>query len=98
MLEHPAAAEARSTTGRLAPPAHTPVPPVVEQLVLKGDYVLPPADLLGAGTPPKKRSAANDEIIAALSQVLSDFQVDARVTGFSADRRSRGTRSSSARP
>ncbi len=65
------------------PPPHTPMPPVAEQLVLKGDYVLPPADLLAAGTPPKRRSAANDEVIAALSQVLSDFQVDARVTGFS---------------
>ncbi len=65
------------------PPPHRPLPPVSEQLVLKGDYVLPPQDLLGVGTPPKKRSAANDEIIRALSQVLVDFQVDARVTGFS---------------
>jgi S-DNA-T family DNA segregation ATPase FtsK/SpoIIIE len=65
------------------PPPHTPVPKKAEQLVLKGDYVLPPAELLGAGTPPKKRSAVNDEVIAALSQVLEDFQVDARVTGFS---------------
>jgi S-DNA-T family DNA segregation ATPase FtsK/SpoIIIE len=64
-------------------PPHTPAPKKAEQLVLKGDYVLPPADLLGAGTPPKKRSEANDEIIRALSQVLVDFQVDAAVTGFS---------------
>ncbi len=65
------------------PPPHTPVPKKAEQLVLKGDYALPPADLLGTGTPPKKRSAANDEVIAALTQVLTDFQVDAAVTGFS---------------
>ena len=65
------------------PPPHSAIPPVSEQLVLKGDYVLPPADLLAAGTPPKKRSPANDEIIRALSQVLTDFQVDAAVTGFS---------------
>jgi S-DNA-T family DNA segregation ATPase FtsK/SpoIIIE len=65
------------------PPRHTPAPKVVEQLVLKGDYVLPAPDLLGTGTPPKKRSAANDEVIAALTQVLDDFQVDAKVTGFS---------------
>ncbi len=64
-------------------PEHSPAPLRAEQLVLKGDYVLPPADLLGAGTPPKKRSAANDEVIRALSQVLADFQVDASVTGFS---------------
>ena len=64
-------------------PVHTPAPKKAEQLLLKGDYLLPPAELLGAGTPPKKRSAVNDEMIAALSQVLEDFQVDARVTGFS---------------
>jgi S-DNA-T family DNA segregation ATPase FtsK/SpoIIIE len=65
------------------PPQHTPAPKAVEQLVLKGDYTLPPAELLGQGTPPKKRSAVNDEVIAALTQVLEDFQVDAQVTGFS---------------
>ena len=66
-----------------APPEHTSAPKTAEQLQLKGDYLLPPPELLGAGTPPKKRSAANDEVIAALTQVLEDFQVDARVTGFS---------------
>ena len=65
------------------PPVHTAAPAKAEQLVLKGDYALPPADLLATGTPPKKRSAANDEVIAALTQVLNDFQVDASVTGFS---------------
>ena len=65
------------------PPQHTPAPPKAQQLVLKGDYALPPADLLATGTPPKTRSAANDEIIRALTQVLEDFQVDAAVTGFS---------------
>jgi S-DNA-T family DNA segregation ATPase FtsK/SpoIIIE len=65
------------------PPQHTPAPKKAEQLVLKGDYALPPAELLATGTPPKSRSAANDEIIRALTQVLEDFQVDANVTGFS---------------
>jgi S-DNA-T family DNA segregation ATPase FtsK/SpoIIIE len=65
------------------PPVHTPAPKRVEQLVLKGDYALPSADVLGKGTPAKARSAANDEIIKALGQVLEDFQVDAQVTGFS---------------
>jgi S-DNA-T family DNA segregation ATPase FtsK/SpoIIIE len=68
------------------PPPHTPMPTRAEQLKLtaqEGDYVLPPADLLATGTPPKKRSAVNDEVIAALTQVLEDFQVDATVTGFS---------------
>jgi len=65
------------------PPAHTPAPTKAEQLVLRGDYLLPPAELLGAGSAPKKRSVENDVVIAALTQVLEDFQVDARVTGFS---------------
>jgi len=65
------------------PPPHTPLPGNSEQLVLKGDYVLPPSEILAAGTPSKKRSTANDTVIAALAQVLTDFQVDASVTGFS---------------
>ena len=68
---------------RVEPPVHTAAPKKAEQLVLKGDYLLPPAELLGIGSPPKKRSAANDEAIKALTQVLEDFQVDAVVTGFS---------------
>ncbi len=57
-----------------------------EQLTLTGDaiaYTLPPTALLRPGTAPRQRTRANDIVVAALSEVLEQFQVDAQVTGFS---------------
>ncbi|WIM95378.1 DNA translocase FtsK 4TM domain-containing protein [Actinoplanes oblitus] len=75
-----------ATRKKPPPPEHSEPPVRAEQLdissVDSGDYRLPPANLLGTGTPPKSRSRANDEIMAALTGVFDQFNVDAAVTGF----------------
>ncbi|MFF7731235.1 DNA translocase FtsK [Streptomyces sp. NPDC008001] len=60
------------------------LPARAEQLQLSGDitYALPTLDLLERGGPGKARSAANDAIVAALTNVFTEFKVDAAVTGF----------------
>jgi S-DNA-T family DNA segregation ATPase FtsK/SpoIIIE len=55
--------------------------PVAEQPT--APYRLPAASTLVPGTPPKSRSEANDEIVRSITEVLRQFSVDAKVTGFS---------------
>lgn len=58
-----------------------------EQLTLSGQagvtYSLPPASLLRPGSQPKARTKANDIVVAALTEVFEQFNVDAQVTGYS---------------
>jgi len=65
-------------------PRGTPMPARVEQLLLGGDitYTLPDPALLRTGSPHKARSKANDAVVASLTEVLEQFGIDARVTGF----------------
>jgi S-DNA-T family DNA segregation ATPase FtsK/SpoIIIE len=67
------------------PPVHSEPPVAAEQLdisQIKGDYRLPPPNILGRGQPGKTRSKANDEIMTALTGVFDQFNIDAQVVGF----------------
>jgi S-DNA-T family DNA segregation ATPase FtsK/SpoIIIE len=55
-----------------------------EQLLLTGDskYELPSQALLKVGPASKGKSKANDTVVAALTEVFKQFDIDAQVTGF----------------
>ncbi|MET9293578.1 DNA translocase FtsK [Streptomyces sp. NPDC003077] len=67
-----------------APEPAGELPARAEQLLLSNDitYALPSLDLLARGGPGKTRSAANDAVVASLTNVFKEFKVDAAVTGF----------------
>jgi S-DNA-T family DNA segregation ATPase FtsK/SpoIIIE len=70
-----------------APVASTSAPASAkrpEQLLLTADshYSLPPQDLLRTGPAAKAKSKANDTVVAALTEVFAQFEIDAQVTGF----------------
>jgi len=68
-----------------APLPQAPIPQRTEQLSLAGDvtYTLPASDYLTPGSIPKERTEANDAVVAALTDTLTQFNVEAAVTGFS---------------
>ena len=54
------------------------------QLLLSSDshYELPPPDILRAGPAAKAKSKVNDSVVASLTEVFKQFEIDAEVTGF----------------
>ena len=63
-------------------PAAPPATPGRQATLDEDAYITPGAALLQAGEPPKRRTKANDITVAALNEVLEQFQVDAQVTGL----------------
>ncbi|CAN2208537.1 FtsK DNA segregation ATPase FtsK/SpoIIIE and related proteins [Candidatus Nanopelagicaceae bacterium] len=55
-----------------------------EQLLLTSDtkYELPSQDLLKVGPAAKAKSKANETVVASLTEVFKQFEIDAVVTGF----------------
>jgi S-DNA-T family DNA segregation ATPase FtsK/SpoIIIE len=75
----------RPIVDRTAPPEE--LPPIDEPVQLaiqpvQGDYTLPPLTVLRPGTPPRASSKANDVVTEAIRGVLTQFTIDADVTGF----------------
>ena len=71
----------------IIPPTAVPVPASTarpEQLMLSSDsiYELPSPDLLRTGPAAKAKSKANEIVVAALTEVFLQFEIDAQVTGF----------------
>jgi S-DNA-T family DNA segregation ATPase FtsK/SpoIIIE len=73
---------------RIAPEAAADELPIIArptELELSGGggmYTLPPASLLESGPAHLEHTKANDEVIASLTQVFAEFNVDCAVTGF----------------
>jgi S-DNA-T family DNA segregation ATPase FtsK/SpoIIIE len=65
-----------TTTAKATDTQSIPVP-------TRRPYVLPPANFLAPGTPPKAKSAANEQIVVAITNVFKEFGVEAAVVGFS---------------
>lgn len=78
-------AASQGETKVLRAPKPSEMPVAGRQLELSSNitYTLPSLSLLGQGAPHLERSQANDNVVAALTRVFSEFGVDARVVGFS---------------
>ena len=66
----------------LSPAVQEPLP-LPRPLAITGRlFQLPSPNILKAGTVPKARSEASDQVVKRLTGVLAEFDIDARVTGY----------------
>ncbi|HCK78826.1 MAG TPA: hypothetical protein DHW34_02290, partial [Actinobacteria bacterium] len=72
---------ATTPTSATAAPAAV-VAPSRPAPVRQAPYRKPSMEMLKQGEPPRERTKANDQVIAALTGVLQEFGIDATVSGF----------------
>ena len=64
------------------PKANKPSRPVQLVLSSSDSYELPSMELLRTTPPTKGKTKANDQVVAALTEVFAQFEIDCEVTGF----------------
>jgi len=74
------ATQPQEPEGVAASSEETERPPAV--LPSSRPYTLPSPSVLVPGTPPKARSEANDQVVAAITGVFEQFEVNAKVVDF----------------
>jgi len=82
MTTHAIAAPSREPAKPATPPTPEPKPLPRPRGNTGRLFQLPNANMLKAGTVPKARSEASDQVVRRLSDVLAQFEIDARVTGY----------------
>ena len=87
LAQAPTRTSAKSQTIALQrPKAQAPAPERTRRTPGRGSrgrrYMLPPTNLLKGGPAPKTATRANEQVVAALAEVMDQFGIDARVVGF----------------
>ena len=82
--EEPEAPEGHPARNETVVIGATAKKPVARQLTLpkRTPYALPKRDVLRTGPAHKTATRANEHVVAALTEVLEQFAIDAQVTGF----------------
>jgi S-DNA-T family DNA segregation ATPase FtsK/SpoIIIE len=82
--QHVVGHPARHETVVIAKTPRPVAPQKAQQLVFprRAAYSLPKADLLKSGPAHRAATRANEHVVAALTEVLEQFAIDAQVTGF----------------
>ncbi|NBV89936.1 MAG: DNA translocase FtsK, partial [Actinobacteria bacterium] len=81
-IAQPVIPAAAPTAVAVVAPAPAASAPVRTQTARSSKYVLPKTDMLPPGEVHKERTKANDAVIEALTQVMEQFDIDAKVSGF----------------